>query len=453
MQLKTVISSFWDRMQQSKWVQNHRRTLLIGGISLVLLLVIGHMVVAFLDKGVKFVAVDPDKDINIKTNLTFAFSADAVGAEQVGATLTKTLIKFNPHMPGRFRWISRRELRFLPEAPFQPSTEYEAELQSELVTVKDRFLSGKRKIKFNSELFKVEGISVSFAYPETRKKGLHLQASLNFNYPVDATELQKALEIKFVQSKQEIRYNLSTTGKNNNFVLTSELLQMEDQDKKIELTIPKGFRCAGGNIGLADTYTQTAVLGAKKPLTVIEAIPKNGETKCWIAVHCSEAVEAKDLTGFIRLKPEVSFKVQVEGDYILIKSDRFKSGESYNLRLAPGLPSFNGYPLKREFSATVVFTDLEPSLRFNSPGRYLSSKGNLNLGLETVNIDKVNLEISQIYANNIVSYLNSTNDGADTYSSYVERLGRIAKSEILNIDAPKNEMVTTPINLKEYLTG
>lgn len=453
MQLKTVISSFWDRMQQSKLIQNHRRVLLIGGITLILLLVIGHMVVAFLDKGVKFVALDPDQDIDIKTNLTFVFSADAVDAEQVGTTLTKPLIKFTPHISGRFRWISRRELRFLPEAPFQPSTEYEAELQSELVTVKDRFLSGKRKIKFNTELFKVEGISVSFAYPETRKKGLHLQASLNFNYPVDAAELQKALEIKFVQSKQEIRYNLATTGKSNNFLLTSELLQMEDQDKKIELTLPKGFRCVGGTIGLADTYTQTAVLGAKKPLTVIEAIPKNSETRCWIAVRCSEAVEPKDLTGFIRLKPEVPFKAQVEGNYILIKSDRFKSGESYNLRLASGLPSFNGYPLKREFSATVVFTDLEPSLRFNSPGRYLSSKGHLNLGLETVNIEKVNLEISQIYANNIVTYLTSTNDGAYTYSAYVERLGRVAKSEILNIDAPKNEMVTTPINLKEYLTG
>lgn len=100
----------------------------------------------------------------------------------------------------------------------------------------------------------------------------------------------------------------------------------------------------------------------------------------------------------------------------------------------------------------VVFTDLEPSLRFNSPGRYLSSKGQLNLGLETVNIDRVNIEISRIFTNNIVAYLNNINEDYYAYDSYIERVGRVVKSYVVNLNQNKNELVTTPINLGRYLT-
>jgi uncharacterized protein YfaS (alpha-2-macroglobulin family) len=451
MELKTRFVALGNKLQQLKLWRNHKKAVLIGGVSLLLVLSVFHVVAAFLDHGIKLVALDPERDISTKTNLTFAFTADAVPEAAVGVTVTEQLIKFTPPVPGRFRWQTRRELQFLPEMPFLPSTEYRAELQSGLVKVRDRYLSGKRSIKFNTELFNVESVSTNFVYPAGQKKGLNLQVNLNFNYPVAAAQLQKALEIRFQQSKKEIQYNLSTAGQSNSFVLTSEPLELDDKDKQIEIVISKGFRPAGGNIGLAEDYHRNTVLGAKKPLTVIEAVSKNEATQSWIAVHCSEAVEAGAVANFIRLKPEVPFKAEVDGDYILIKSDKFKSGASYNLRLTTGLAAVNGYPLKRDYAATVFFTDLEPSLRFNSPGRYLSSKGNLNLGLETVNIEKVNLEISQIYANNIVSYLNNSNDNGYCYSGYVERLGRVAKSTILNLNAPNNELVTTPINLKEYL--
>jgi uncharacterized protein YfaS (alpha-2-macroglobulin family) len=451
MEVKAILRSFWNKIQQNKFITGHKRVLLIATGSLLLLFLVFQVVAGFLDHGIKLVSMDPAENINTKTNLTFTFSADAVEDQAVGVTVSDRLIKFTPAIPGKFRWISRRELRFLPETPFLPSTEYQADLQTELVKVKDRYLSGKRTVKFTTGLFKVESVSIGFVYPEGQKKGLHLQANLSFNYPVNAAELQKALEIRFTKNERSISFNLSASGNSNNFVATSELLQLEDRDKEIELALPKGFRCVGGNIGLAETFSQKTILGAKKPLTVIEAAPKNSDTHCWIAVHCSDIADAKSLAGFIRLKPEVPFKVEVEGNYINIKSDKFESGANFNIRLAAGLPSLNGYPLEREYSATVFFTDLEPSLKFNSPGRYLSSKGNLNLGLETVNIDRVNIEISQIYANNIVSYLHDAGDDNYVYSGYIPQMGRVVESSLINISGPKNELVTTPINLREYL--
>lgn len=432
------------------WQDKKLLALAGGGLFLALFLIVG--VSTIFDRGIKVVSMTPSGEISIKSNLDFVFSSDVIEEREVGTITIEELVKFTPAVPGRFRWISQRELRFLPETPFQPSTDYTAEVKPAVVKIKEKYLARRQTLNFSTQRFKVNNVSLSFIYPGEQQKGLQLQARLNFNYPVDPVELEKALKIRFQGWGKEIKYNIDPAIKSDTFTVTSETLYPEDNERKIELNLPKGFRCVGGNIGLASSYDYTAVLGARKALTVIEAVPKTDNTKCWIAVRFSEPVDAKMAGDFIRLKPEVPFKIEVNGEYLILKSDRFKSGESVNLRLAKGLPSLNGLPLEREIAVGMVFTDLEPSLRFNSPGRYLSSKGLLNLGLETVNVQRVNVEISQIFANNIVAYLNNINDDYYAHEGYIARVGRVVSSELIDVNQDRNELVTTPINLGRYLS-
>ena len=53
----------------------------------------------------------------------------------------------------------------------------------------------------------------------------------------------------------------------------------------------------------------------------------------------------------------------------------------------------------------ITLGDLDPGTRFQLPRTVFNSKGALNLGLETVNVDRVQLEIHQIYANNLIPFL------------------------------------------------
>ncbi|HOL09301.1 MAG TPA: alpha-2-macroglobulin [Bacillota bacterium] len=429
----------------------NKKTLALSLGAFLLVFIIYATVSSISDRGIKLVTIEPSGEISVKTNLNFIFSADVVEQNDVGINIDRELVKFKPSIPGRFRWISKRELRFLPEATFRPATQYTAEINSNIVKVKDRFLTGDRIVKFKTQRFQVEEANISFQYPGGQQRGLVLQSRIQFNYPVAAAELEKSLVLRFAGSKKDIAFNLNSTDNSKVFNLTSEILQLAAQDKKIELIITKGLRCIDGELGMESDYKIDSVLGAKKRLEIVEASPKNDESKCWIAVRCSETVDAKSINEFIKLKPAVPFQAEVDGDYIYIKSNKFGPGESFNLMIRAGLGALNGYPLSRDYSATVAFEDLEPSLKFNTPGRYLSSKGNLNLGLETVNVERINIEVSQIYANNIVPYLNNLNYEGYCYTSEIKSLGRVAKSTIINIDSPKNEMVTTPINLKEYL--
>jgi uncharacterized protein YfaS (alpha-2-macroglobulin family) len=430
---------------------------------LMIVLVVGFGVYSlFFNRGVTLVGMSPAGEISPKTNLTFTFSADMVAEQEVGTVFRGSLIRFNPEIPGKYRWISRRELEFLPEAPFRPSTRYQLELRPDLAKDKDKYLTGKRNREFSTHRFKVNKVGISYNYPPNQKKGIQMQARIEFNYPVAPQELQKALRLSYERWGREIKYNISPNEKSALFTLTSEPLSITGKDRKVELNIPKGFRCIGGDIGLATDYTSKTSLGAKKELKILEVTAKTDSSKCWISVHCSEPVEAGSVANFIQITPEVAFKAKVDGEYILIHSEQFKPGDSYNLRLAAGLPALNGFPLKREHAAAGVFVDLEPTLKFNSIGRYLSSKGFLNLGLETVNVAKVNLEISRIYANNLVNYLNSL--GGDGYydeyyeskylSSYrIPEYGQILESKNITIAGGKNETITTPIGLGDFFSG
>ncbi|HBK68754.1 MAG TPA: hypothetical protein DDZ91_08935, partial [Firmicutes bacterium] len=60
----------------------------------------------------RLVEVKPAKEISLLTNLTFIFSEDVVEQKDVGVTLTDQLIEFTPSIAGKFRWVTRRELRF-----------------------------------------------------------------------------------------------------------------------------------------------------------------------------------------------------------------------------------------------------------------------------------------------------------------------------------------------------
>lgn len=400
---------------------------------------------------VRLVEMRPAGEVELRANLTFAFSKPVVAEEEVGKTIDRPLVQFTPEVPGKFRWVSRKELLFLPEMPFRPSTSYSAEVNPGLFLAERQNFSGRRKVEFSTPRIKVESATLNLKTPEQPTGGgLVAEIRIAFNHPVDHEELQKHLQLRF-QGGQPLDFHLQTEENGRSFLFRSEPLARTDRQQVIELSLPRGFRGREGDLGLADDFKLTRVLGEKKTLAVTGIAPQGDESSLWIALSFSEPPELDSITNFIQIRPEIPFRVEGKGPTVLLKSNNFKPDASYTVTVLAGLPAPDGYPLARDFSQVVTFGDLEPSLSFNSPGRYLSSRGHLNLGLETVNVDRVNLEIRKIYANNLVVFFNNS----DYYMAYygLSHVGKVVKSEVIEIPGAKNQVVTTPISLAEYLTG
>ncbi|NLY88712.1 MAG: hypothetical protein GX085_03725 [Firmicutes bacterium] len=429
---------------------------------LLLLLVILFFVIIFFlfSKGlvlggdsVRLVELRPASNVGLRANLTFSFSRPVVAGEEVGKTIDRPLVRFTPEVPGKFRWVSRQELLFLPEVPFRPSTSYSAEINPGLFLAERQHFSGRRKVEFSTPRIKVDSAGINLkAAQQPTAEGLVAEIRISFNHPVDHEELQKHLQLRF-QGGRAIGYHLQSEENNRSFLFVSEPLARTEKQQVIELILPKGFRGREGDLGLANDFKTTRVIGEKKTLAVVGVAPENDESSFWIVLNFTEPPELDSIANFIQIRPEVSFRVEGKGNTVLVKSNNFQPDTNYSITVLAGLPALDGHPLARDFSQAVTFKDLEPSLSFNSPGRYLSSRGHLNLGLETVNVDRVNLEIRKIYGNNLVTFFNNADYHRAYYSYGISHVGKVIKSEVIEIPSAKNQVVTTPISLGEYLTG
>ncbi|HEX2954550.1 MAG TPA: MG2 domain-containing protein, partial [Bacillota bacterium] len=385
------------------------------------------------------------------TNFTFIFSGNVVPKSQTGQFFTMDKIQFKPAVPGKYRWDNPKTLRFFPEVALRPSTAYIVVLSPDIASPLGKRLIGERTFKFTTERFKVVDQNLSFAYNPKRQRGLFFQARLNFNYPVSVATLQRSLKLNFTDNRQSVRFTVHMLNGGREALIASELLIRGDRSRRIELSLPAGFLCQDASIGLKNRYARTAEFRKRQAL-VINDLSVETESGNKIIVRCSEPVDPDTAENFISIKPATKFRLRFEGESIILTGNGLKPGETYNIKVAKGIPALNGIPLAQDFNNEVTFPDLEPSVSFNSSGRYLSNKGHLNLGLETVNLSRVEVEIAKIYANNLANFLSRLNTDGRCYSEDIERLGRVLTTRQIEIRQNKsNEVVTTPLHLGEYL--
>ncbi len=423
-------------------------------LSLVSLLCLCFILVTsvFAGNSVRIVKMEPSGEVGPKTNFVFVFSADVAPKSRIGKLTTTKKIRFRPAVPGKIRWETPRRLKFLPEVTLQPSTAYTVEFYPDFLIDLRKNLTGNRKLSFSTERFKVIDSNLDFVYNSQAKRGIIFQARLNFNYPVDLENLQRDLKIYFVDKKQPIKFSVVLNNGGREAFINSQLLLRGPTARKVELNLPQGFLCKGATIGLKDRFLKTADFRAEQALEINDINTLSEDGRNIINIRCSEPVDPDSVENFITLKPKVKFRITTTGETITLSSDDLKPGNTYEVQVAKGLPSLNGKPLQKNISDDCTFPDLEPSVSFNSPGRYLSNKGNLNIGLETVNIPQVDVEIAKIYANNILAYLGSLNEDGYCYSSYLDRFGRVVQTQKINVANDANEVITTPINLREFLS-
>ncbi|NLG83749.1 MAG: hypothetical protein GX493_03870 [Firmicutes bacterium] len=419
---------------------------------LVLVLALLYAVVGITNNPLRLVKMEPEGEIGVKSNLTFYFSRPVVSEEEVGRLAVSEKIVFDPPLPGKIRWEDQKTLKFFPEAPLLPSTRYSVKIAKDISTLKGVSLTGKRTLEFTTELFRIEQANLGLTYEPQTRKGLVLQGRIIFNHPVDPEELRRHLVLRFTDDGTAVGHNLRLENEGREVAITSELLQYGKNARRIEVALPEGFRCRGGKIGLRDRFVRIVDLRERRALRVADLETSTEGRTCTLIIHFSEPPDPAALENFIVLRPELDFEITVEGEKAILSADRFTTGGTYEVMIKEGLPALNGDPLPREFKKEITFPDLEPSIGFNSPGRYLSSRGHLNLGLETVNVDKVELEIAKIYANNLVTFLHRVEEDGWCYSYELPRLGRIVGSRTIEIDGGRNKVITTPINLGEFLS-
>ncbi len=399
---------------------------------------------------VEISSVSPTGEVPLKTNFTLEFTADIVDESKINTILfpKDVPVIFEPKIPGRFKWLSTRMLRFFPEISLPPATPYTIEVLPKICTKENSFFKGTRKFDFYTERLKITHALPRFIFERKAKIEVRIEWSLEFNQSVDPIKLKDHLKLYYdlKVGQRSIPFTIHPEDKPNKvFKIITEVIKRGQDEELIKLRVDKELTGVEGKLGLACDFI--GEMKVEPNLKVYQVYSQQSGRDCWIRIEFSAAIDSKIAKDYIKLDPMIDFRVEQDDRYLNLKGN-FKPGDRYQVNIAEGLPREDGTFLQKDFSTTVRLEDLEPSLSFQHKGIFLCRQGKMNVGIESVNLKKFNIEVNKIFANNLVYYLSQYDPYAYWESPGV---GKKIYEKEMTIEAEKNQIVTTVLNIGQFI--
>ncbi len=378
-------------------------------------------------------------------DFSITFSEAIIDKSRVGTEVPAEAFRFTPAVQGTARWIALDRVGFFLDAPLAPSAEYTVQLTPELNPSDTFLLTGQKEFKFATDPFAVQQARMEFSSDEAREHATGF-GTIAFNYPITIVDLKAHLSIE-LDDETEIPYQIETnTATARTIKFRTKRIKRSKADREIKIKIEKGFKCTGGKIGLEKASVTPVILRGRGTLGVTYSDVWESDGAPHISVSFSAPVLSDAIEPYIELTPAVAY--QVTSDYRNVQiHGNFKRRTTYTLKIRRGLTARNDAVLKRDYRTRLKIPDIQPQLRFVGDGFFLARKGQLNLGLATINVKRVELNIEKVFANNLI-YVSKL----DRWSRWSRNLGKPIHTEALDIPSQLNEEVTTPISLEEYLS-
>ena len=384
---------------------------LLFGLSALLIV----MIYSCAGNSVRVMKFSPQGEIKNLTTFTIEFSENLAPQDMQDKWLDEQFVKFEPKIEGKFKWTSAKTLIFSPDVPLQPIQSYTAEVTNKVLFGKNLSLSSGT-YKFNTHDFDVTKTDFFWTNIPNKDYKTSIKANIYFNYPVNPGMLKDHLNFK-IDGKEAGNFKIISDKTSKVIAVNLGEIQQTNKAQELSVEIKKGLMSVIGKKGLQDTrnfkyelppLTRLAITGVSSGL--------NGEKK-WIEVSTTQRVDDKKLKNYIQLTPSEKVKYFVNENSFRIEGD-FNKIEKVELLVKKGLPGLYGGELRSEFEQQITFVNLDPSIRFTDRnGKYLMLSGQRNLEVSTVNIPSADVEVSQIYKNNVLYFLSQYNNYYN-YSDY-----------------------------------
>ena len=386
----------------------------------------------------------PQGEVPQWVDFSITFSEAIVDKSRVGTEVPAEAFRFTPAVQGTARWIARDRIGFFLDAPLAPAAQYTVQLTPDLNPSETFSLTGQKEFKFATEPFTVEQTRMEFTTNEAREQATGF-GTVAFNYPVTTADLKAHLSIE-LDDGTEIPYQIETgTATARTVRFETKRIRRGSADREIKVKIEKGFKCIGGQIGLEKAHITPVILRGRGTLGVTYSDVWESDGTPYISVSFSAPVLSNTVEPYLELTPAVDYRVIADYRNIEIHGN-FKRRTTYTLRIRRGLIARNDAVLKQDYLTKLTIPDIRPQLRFLGDGFFLSRKGQLNLGLATINVERVKLDIEKVFANNLI-YVSKL----ERWSRWSRNLGKSIHTEVLDVPSQLNQEVTVPISLEDYL--
>lgn len=372
-----------------------------------------------------FTARERNRDV---ADFLITFSKNVIDKELLYTALPKNAITITPSVEVKARWVTRYKIGIFLEGTLGPSSNYVFEISKDIDTSGTLVLTGQRKFNHVTSSFKVEQAKIDFRYDTDLKKAMAV-GTVTFNYPVKVDGLEKYLSI--ISGRDvEIPYSFQPQSAVTRTVLIkTEEFQPLLEGRLIQAKIGKGFKCAGTEIGLEKASVAPIQIGNYQELRIEQTDFLQRDGQLFLRFRFSSPITVDMFQGQISVEPKLPFRLVANRTYLEVHGD-FAFRSEYQVTINNGIASENGF-LRNAYVQTVAVPDLLPRIYFTDETFFLPRKSDLNLNIVTSNIENVGIGISKVY---------------------LSKLPTLVHHGELAIASKLNEVISTTIPLKEYLT-
>ncbi|HUS31770.1 MAG TPA: MG2 domain-containing protein, partial [Kofleriaceae bacterium] len=400
----------------------------------------------------------------VPTAIVIQLAAPVVDRADVGQRTDKTVVKLTPDVKGSVTYTGVSELTFTPSTAFAFDTSYKVDLVS--VETRDGVMNMPPKDQWG-ENWTYTFKTPKFAFLSWEPADLDLtkhQATmeLRFSGPVLANVARTSMTFT-IDGKAPTTVNVLSAREPN--LVT---VQMKDAriavGAKIGVAIKKGVPATNGAT-LADAATAEFQVSSDKAISMKHATVVEGANGFYIEVVCDDKAaepgsrSSYEGDGYYNLSQRcqladasrITFTPAVKKVYITsgragfrIFGD-FKRGV-YKMKIGGGSTSVDGGVLLASYTHTFSVAARKPTLSFASSGRYLPRSAWNNLGIKGINVDKVNLVVRHVPAENLVFWL-----GNDSYETADERTSDVILKKEIPLRSTPDEMTANWLDVGAML--
>lgn len=383
----------------------------------------------------------PSGTVTDRVQIQAVFNRDVVSKDEVGESLDPTEMPFifTPALSGEGKWTDTKTFVFTPRGGrLEAATKYTALVNPWLRDLSGRKLSGTKTFSFNSPALEFIGAKqVDFDYGNRR-----VNYELAFSMPVSPSRLDGYLSLYNKESspRRTINYSLKQGP-----VSTSVILSIPPfNGTEAELEIARGFPPANGTLGLEKDVQLT--LRPALSMVILDTNISSGTRSASINIDTSAPVDFAKADSFIEVTPETKYTIEPRSRGFSLMGD-FKPQDRVTVKIKKGFPSLGGYVLENDWSRAFVFPDKEPAVAFDVAGRVITPAGSLRLPLETVNVEKAEVQVWKLYENNIPIAMRSE------WQDFPMDLSKLISSKSYAVAGKPNETVRRALDLEPILDG
>ena len=337
-------------------------------------------------------------------NLTFTFNKNIGPANQFGDWDSTQYVRFIPAIQGKFKWTAPNELVFSPTKALGPATDYRAELTDNLLKrsdKKDLKVSGDA-IAFHTPYLQLS--SVESWWSRSRETGQPVaKTRLNFNYPIAPAEV--ASKVTATADDKTLTLQTAPGDSPNTAALTLLNAPAQKNGQPLLIRVDKGVKVPNTAYVSKEMIEETSTLPSRFSIDIADVQTSYENEQGVIRVITTQTVQADSrLSAFYTIQPAVETTAELTENGFIIRGN-FNEADTYVLTLTDQIRGELGTKLEEPVTRDLFFGKMPASIQFaNRKALYLSSKGAHNVGLNIVNVPRVQVKIAKVYENNLLSY-------------------------------------------------